>query len=172
MKKFTYNPTLDKLLLTAAYIQKGKMKKATKTISTMLDHENISKDMAVLDKLQAMAKQSEMAGLKPRGYSKGDYVLVRSPTRTARAEQPYLDIEKEYFTVQLVSKPYVDPIFADYPEEEDRIWLVDFVAPMARKEGFWKSHAYWAKNEWRFESEFDADKLNKSVKWNPPKNLK
>ena len=172
MKKFTYNPTLDRLLLAAAYVQKGKMKKATKIISTMLNHENTNKDMAVLDKLQAIAKQSEIAGFKPRGYRKGDYVRIRGPERTSRAKHPYLDIEEEYFIAQLISKPYLDPTFADYPEEEDHIWLIDFIAPVARKEGFWKSQAHWAWDEWHFNPEFDAHGLNKSVKWNPPRNLK
>ena len=159
MKKFTYNPTLDRLLLAAAYVQKGKMKKATKTISTMLDHENISKDMAVLDKLQMTAKQSEMAMSEP-SERKGDYVRI------------WLFNSKESFIGQLISDPKHEGLNAYFaffvaPRESFGRWLKH--RNDAKK--FIESTCVWLEDKWYYHGDGQHNaKIPK--KWNPPRNLK
>ena len=139
MKKFTYNPTLDRLLLAAAYVQKGKMKKATKTISTMLDHENISKDMAVLDKLQMTAKQSEIGFYRSPEQTMVEQIQkdvkqihkIKSKNRNVMVKRIQKNIEKLYELAkkrknQNAEDSLIDVI--DALDEENFTGVIDILA--------------------------------------------
>ena len=59
--KYQYNPTLDRLLLVAGYIEEGKKKKAAKAMDDMVDNmiedaSALSGDLAVLERMQSAAK--------------------------------------------------------------------------------------------------------------------
>ena len=159
MKKFIYNPTLDRLLLAAEYVQKGNMKKATKVMNEMLDYAGMDKDMTALDKMQTVAKQSEMAMSKP-SERKGDYVRI------------WLFNSKESFIGQLISDvKYMagNNVFAFFiaPKESFGRWLK--YRPVAKD--FIESACVWLEDKWYYNGD-DQHNAKMPKKWNPPRNLK